>query len=115
MSEDCIFCQIIAREIPSEIVYEDEQVLAFRDINPAAPVHILVIPKKHIPTIADITEEDLELMGRIHMVIKQLAEEQGVAESGYRVVANCRESATQSVFHVHFHLLGGRSFGWPPG
>lgn len=115
MSIDCLFCRIISQEIPSDIVYEDDLVLAFRDINPQAPVHILVIPKKHIPTIADLEDSDKELMGHIHLVIRDLAEKEGIAEKGYRVVANCRESAAQSVFHVHFHLLGGRSFGWPPG
>ncbi|NLJ84996.1 MAG: histidine triad nucleotide-binding protein [Firmicutes bacterium] len=115
MSVDCLFCRIISQEIPSDIVYEDDMVLAFRDINPQAPVHILVIPKKHIPTIADLEDGDQGLLGHIHLVIRDLAEKEGIAEHGYRVVINCRESAAQSVFHVHFHLLGGRSFGWPPG
>ncbi|NMB25483.1 MAG: histidine triad nucleotide-binding protein [Firmicutes bacterium] len=115
MGIDCLFCRIISQEIPSDIVYEDDFVLAFRDINPQAPVHILVIPKKHIPTIADLEDSDSELMGHIHMVIRDLAKQEGIAQAGYRVVANCRESAAQSVFHVHFHLLGGRSLGWPPG
>ncbi|NMB11647.1 MAG: histidine triad nucleotide-binding protein, partial [Firmicutes bacterium] len=105
MGAKCLFCRIISQEIPSDIVYEDDLVLAFRDINPEAPVHILVIPKKHIPTIADLEDTDKELMGHIHLVIKTLAEREGIAERGYRVVANCRESAAQSVFHVHFHLL----------
>lgn len=115
MVADCLFCRIISQEIPSDIIYEDEKVLAFRDINPQAPVHVLVIPKKHIPTIADLEDRDGELMGYIHLVIRDLAEKEGIAEKGYRVVVNCRESAAQSVFHVHFHLLGGRSLGWPPG
>ncbi|NLK07870.1 MAG: histidine triad nucleotide-binding protein [Firmicutes bacterium] len=112
---DCLFCRIVSREIPSDIVYEDELVIAFNDINPQAPVHMLVIPKKHIPTIADLEDADRDLFGHIHMVIKDLARQEGIDEKGYRVVVNCRESAGQSVFHVHFHLLGGRSLGWPPG
>ena len=114
MSIDCLFCRIISQEIPSDIVYEDDLVLAFRDISPQAPVHILVIPKKHIPSRGS-EDGDKELMGHIHLVIRDSAEKEGIADKGYRVVVNCRESAAQSVFHIHFHLLGGRSFGWPPG
>lgn len=111
---DCIFCKIAGKEIPSEILYEDEQVVAFADIVPQAPVHILIIPKKHIPSLAQLTEADEALMGHVVVVAKKLAEQKGL-DTGYRLVTNCGESAGQSVMHIHFHLLGGRSFQWPPG
>lgn len=111
MSEDCIFCKIIAKEIPSAIVYEDEDILAFKDINPAAPVHILIIPKKHIPTITDITEDDIALIGRIHLAAGKIAREQGIFDQGFRLVNNCRSHGGQVVFHLHFHLLGGKNLG----
>ncbi|HHX77595.1 MAG TPA: histidine triad nucleotide-binding protein [Firmicutes bacterium] len=106
MSE-CIFCQIVSGKIPSEKVYEDEQVLAFKDINPKAPVHILVIPKKHIPTLNDIEAEDAQLIGRIHLAIKEIAARLGFAGYGYNVINNCGAGAGQIVFHIHFHLLSG--------
>jgi histidine triad (HIT) family protein len=112
---DCIFCKIIKKEIPSKIVYEDELVLAFKDINPAAPTHVLIIPKKHIPTLVDLTEEDAGLIGHIHLTASKLAKDLGLSEDGFRVVNNCKENGGQTVFHLHFHLLGGRSMLWPPG
>jgi histidine triad (HIT) family protein len=113
MSES-IFTKIIKREIPADIVYEDDTTLAFRDINPQAPVHLLIIPKKHIATINDITEDDRELVGNLYYVAAKLAKEMGFAEDGYRVVMNCGESAGQTVFHIHLHLLAGKPMGWPP-
>lgn len=109
--EDCIFCKIINREIPSDIVYEDDEIIAFKDINPAAPIHILVIPKKHIPSLVELEKEDEILVGKIYSVINKIAEEQGVKESGYRVIVNCGKDAGQEVAHLHFHLLAGRQFG----
>lgn len=114
MSET-IFSKIIRREIPADIVYEDDEVLAFRDINPQAPVHVLVIPKKPIATLNDMQEEDVALLGRLHLAAKTIAEQEGVAESGYRVVMNCNEAGGQEVMHIHLHLLGGRRMQWPPG
>ncbi len=114
MSDD-LFLKIIAREIPADIVYEDDDVLAFRDVNPQAPLHVLVIPKTHIRTINDMQEHDAELFGKLFLAAKKIAEQQGVAEDGYRVVMNCNAAAGQTVFHVHLHLLGGRGFSWPPG
>ncbi len=112
---DNLFLRIINREIPAEIVYEDDDVLAFRDINPQAPLHLLVIPKKHIRTLNDAREEDQGLLGKLVLVAQKLARENGVAEEGYRVVMNCNRGAGQTVFHVHLHLLGGRELSWPPG
>lgn len=112
---DTIFSRILSKEIPADIVYEDEQCVAFRDVNPQAPTHILVIPRKEIPTVDDIAEEDEALVGHCVRVASRIAGEQGLGESGYRLVWNCREGAGQTVFHLHLHLLGGRSFQWPPG
>jgi histidine triad (HIT) family protein len=114
MMQDNIFLKIIERKIPAKIVYEDVRCLAFHDINPQAPVHVLVIPRKVIRTHADIGEEDRELIGHLHRVASQLAEQLHIAD-GYRVVVNCKEPAGQTVPHLHLHLLGGRSFHWPPG
>ncbi|QER42402.1 histidine triad nucleotide-binding protein [Thermodesulfobacterium sp. TA1] len=111
----CIFCKIATQEIPAKVVYEDEKVIAFHDINPQAPYHILVIPKKHLSTLLELTEEDKELIGHIYLVINQIAKDLGFAERGYRVVVNCKEEAGQTVFHLHFHVLAGRGMGWPPG
>jgi histidine triad (HIT) family protein len=112
---DCLFCKIAAGEIPAKIVFEDERVVAFEDIQPQAPIHILIIPRKHIPTLLDLDEEDQELLGYMHLVANHIAGEKSLAESGFRLVTNCKESAGQLVFHIHIHLLGGREFGWPPG
>ena len=113
--QDCLFCKIISKEIPAEIVYEDDQTLAFKDIRPAAPAHILVIPKKHIPTLVDLQAEDVELMGHIVLTASRLADKLGVSEEGFRLVSNCKEAGGQTVFHIHFHLIGGRQMQWPPG
>jgi histidine triad (HIT) family protein len=114
MLTDNIFLKIIERKIKADIVYEDERCLAFRDVNPQAPTHVLIIPKKVIPTHADLTEADRDLLGHLHLVAVQLANQLGLDE-GYRIVVNCKEKAGQTVPHLHFHLLGGRPFGWPPG
>jgi len=111
----CIFCRIAAGEVPADVVYQDDSVVAFRDITPRAPTHLLVIPRKHIPSLCDIGPLDEALVGHIVQVAAQLAGSEGIAESGFRVVANCGPQAGQSVDHVHFHLLGGRVLGWPPG
>jgi len=112
---DCIFCKIARKEIPAKIVYEDRQVVAFEDINPQAPTHTLVIPKSHFPTLNDIGAEEEGLLGHMTLVATRIAKDKGLDATGYRVVANCLESAGQSVFHIHLHLLGGRRFTWPPG
>lgn len=114
MSATTIFGKIIAREIPADIVYEDDQCLAFRDINAQAPTHLLVIPKREIPSLDCVTPGDAELIGHIHLVIARIAKELGLND-GYRVVVNCGRDAGQTVDHLHFHLLGGRALGWPPG
>ena len=106
----CVFCKIVNGEIPAKVVYEDDKVMAFHDINPQAPVHILVIPKEHIPTVNDL-EEKQELIGHIFMVIKEIAREMGIAESGYRVLVNCNRDGGQEIYHIHFHLLGGAPLG----
>ncbi|MCL5104134.1 MAG: histidine triad nucleotide-binding protein [Armatimonadetes bacterium] len=112
---DCVFCKIANKEI-GKLVYEDDSVAAFDDLNPRAPVHVLIIPKKHIARISDVADgEDAALMGHILVVANKIAAERGISDEGYRVVANCNEAAGQSVWHVHFHLLGGRELGWPPG
>ena len=111
MKDDCLFCKIIKGEIPSDKVYEDEEILAFRDINPAAPIHILVIPKKHIASLAHMEKEDEIIVGKIYGVINKIAEEQGFKENGYRVIVNCGKDAGQEVMHLHFHLLAGAKFG----
>lgn len=113
MSET-IFTKIINREIPADILYEDDIALAFSDINPQAPVHFLVIPKKAIATINDITEDDRELVGHLYLVAAKIAKEKGFADDGYRVVMNCGENSGQTVFHIHLHVLGGKPLGWPP-
>jgi histidine triad (HIT) family protein len=113
--DGCIFCSIIEGKIPSKKVYEDDQVFAFWDINPEAPVHVLIIPKQHIESINELNEDNLKVVGHIYNTAKKIAKELGVAESGYRVVSNCGSDAGQTVFHIHFHLLGGRNLSWPPG
>ena len=109
--EDCLFCKIIKGEIPSNKVYEDEEILAFKDINPVAPIHILVIPKKHIGSLAHMEKEDEIIVGKIYGVINKIAEEQEFKENGYRVIVNCGKDAGQEVMHLHFHLLAGKKFG----
>lgn len=114
MSDD-LFLKIINREIPADIVYEDDDVLGFSDINPQAPTHVLVIPKKRIATINDIQTEDAELVGKLFLAAQTIAKNKGFAEDGYRVVMNCNQAAGQTVYHIHLHLLGGRDLSWPPG
>lgn len=114
MLADNLFLKIIERKIPADIVFEDERCLAFRDINPQAPVHVLIIPRKVIPTHADLTEDDRDLLGHLHLVAARLAVQLGLQE-GYRLVLNCQEQAGQTVPHLHMHLLGGRAMKWPPG
>jgi histidine triad (HIT) family protein len=112
---DCTFCKIAAEEISVKKLYDNGEILAFRDINPKAPVHILIIPRKHIATLNDLVSEDTNLVGQIYLVGKQLASDLGVANSGYRTVINCNRDANQIIFHIHMHLLAGRKFSWPPG
>jgi histidine triad (HIT) family protein len=114
MLADNIFLKIVEKKIPAKIVHEDDQCVAFHDVNPQAPVHVLIIPRKVIRTHADIKPEDRELLGHLHLVAAQLAEKLGLA-AGYRLVLNCKEEAGQTVPHLHLHLLGGRAMGWPPG
>lgn len=115
MSENCLFCKIAAGEIPSTEVYSDEHIVAFRDISPAAPQHILLIPRKHIQSVATLTEQDGELMGKLLLTAKKIAVDLGVAQSGYRCVLNTGEDGGQTVHHLHLHLLAGRQMSWPPG
>lgn len=110
-----IFKKIIDKEIPAKIVYEDNEIMAFHDVSPQAPIHILIIPKKEIPTINDLSNDDAELIGRLIMKAKDIAKEKNIAEDGYRLVFNCNEGGGQSVFHIHLHLIGGRKLDWPPG
>ncbi|MEJ2086583.1 MAG: histidine triad nucleotide-binding protein [Acidobacteriota bacterium] len=112
---DCIFCKIASGEIPSDRVYEDDRLVAFRDLNPQAPTHILVIPKKHLSTLLDAELEDVDLLGRLQIAAVEIARGEGLDEDGFRLVTNCLEGAGQSVFHIHVHLLGGRPLRWPPG
>ena len=114
MLQDNIFLKIVEKKILARIIHEDDRCVAFHDVNPQAPVHVLIIPRKVIRTHADVTPEDRELLGHLHLVAAQLAEKLGLAE-GYRLVLNCKERAGQTVPHLHLHLLGGRAFGWPPG
>lgn len=114
MAEKTIFKRIIDREIPAKIVYEDEHCLAFEDINPVAPTHLVVIPKREIASVDALGEADAEVVGHLFVVVRELAAQRGLG-SGYRVVTNCGPDAGQTVAHLHFHLLGGRQFGWPPG
>lgn len=112
---DCLFCKITSKEIPAKIIYENDYIVAFEDINPQAPVHFLVIPKKHISTSLDITDEDNELIGRLYQAANKIARDRGIAEEGFRLVMNCNAGAGQTVFHIHIHVLGGRAMNWPPG
>lgn len=112
---DCLFCKMVAGDIKPDTVYEDDNVLAFRDVNPQAPTHILVIPKTHIATINDLKPENESLVGKLFLAAKKIASDEGLADRGYRTLMNCNEEAGQTVFHIHLHLLGGRPMGWPPG
>lgn len=112
---DCLFCKILAGEIPSEKVYEDDKIYAFKDIDPKAPVHVLVVPKEHIPSLNEATEEHQELLGYLNLQLPKIAWQLGIHKSGYRIVANTGSGAGQTVFHIHYHLLGGRELQWPPG
>ena len=112
---DCLFCKIINGEIPSDKVFENDDIYAFRDVNPVAPLHVLIIPKKHISSINEVETEDAELMGKLFLAAKQIAANEGYTDAGFRTVMNCGEDAGQTVFHVHMHLLAGRELLWPPG
>jgi histidine triad (HIT) family protein len=112
---DTIFSKIIERKIPADIVYEDDEVLAFRDVNPQAPTHVLIIPKKPIATVNDVQPDDAALIGKLVLTAKRIAADSGFAEEGYRLVMNCNTGGGQTVYHLHLHLLGGRRFSWPPG
>ena len=114
-NQDCLFCKIVAGQIPAQVVYNDERVLAFQDINPQAPVHVLVIPREHIESLNDAGRGDEAPLGHLLRVAARVANEQGVAESGYRTVVNTGAGAGQSVFHLHLHVIGGRALSWPPG
>ena len=112
---DCLFCKIRDGEIQGDIVYDDDDVLAFNDVNPQALVHVLIIPKKHISTTNDLSDADEAIMGKLFLVAKKIAVERGVSDDGYRMVVNCNQKAGQSVFHIHMHLLADRVMRWPPG
>ncbi|ADQ15103.1 histidine triad nucleotide-binding protein [Halanaerobium hydrogeniformans] len=113
--EDCLFCKIATGEMETDFVYSDDRLVVFKDINPQAPVHLLIVPKKHISNLNNLEKENNNLIGHIYQVAKQLAAEKNIAESGYRIVSNCNDDGGQSVYHIHFHLLGGRKLQWPPG
>jgi histidine triad (HIT) family protein len=112
---DCLFCRIIAGEIPGAIVHSDERIVAFKDVNPQAPMHVLIVPRRHVATLNDLSVEDDALVGEMTRVAAALARTNGHADGGYRTVFNCNANAGQTVFHIHLHLLGGRRLGWPPG
>lgn len=112
---DCLFCKIRDGEIQGDIVYEDDDVLAFNDVNPQAPIHVLIIPKRHISTTNDLNDADEAIMGKLFSVAKTIASQRGVSDDGYRMVVNCNQKAGQTVFHIHMHLLAGRVMRWPPG
>ena len=111
---DCLFCKMVAGVIKPDTVYEDQDILAFKDIHPRAPLHVLVVPKIHIPTLNDLKPEQAELVGKLFLAAQAIAQQQGYAEMGYRTVLNCNADAGQSIFHIHLHVLGGRAMGWPP-
>ncbi len=112
---DCIFCKIAAKQVPAKIAFENAHLLAFHDIHPMAPVHLQIIPKRHIARVSELDKENAEIIGQLVLTANKLAAEMGVAEPGYRLVINCNPAAGQSVYHLHLHLLGGRSMSWPPG
>lgn len=114
MSE-CLFCKMLKKEIPADVVYQDDDVMAFNDINPQAPIHVLIIPCIHLETINDLQAEHTEIVGKLFLAAKEIAKQKGIAEGGYRTVINCNADAGQTVFHLHLHLLGGRQMDWPPG
>ena len=114
-TRDCLFCKVIAKEIPGQIVHEDDELVAFRDINPQAPMHVLIVPRRHIATLNDLVALDDALVGSMFRLAAGLAAQHGYADSGYRTVFNCNREAGQSVFHIHLHVLGGRTLAWPPG
>ena len=113
--DECLFCKMIAGDIPADVVYQDDDVLAFRDINPQAPVHVLIIPKRHISTLNDLASEDAALIGKLSLAAAKIAAQEGIAESGYRTLINTNREGGQVVFHIHMHLMGGRRMLWPPG
>ena len=113
--DECIFCKIIKKQIPCDIVYEDDKVIGFKDISPEAPVHVIIIPKQHISDLNCLQQDESEIIGHIFIVAKQIAKTLGIAEDGYRIVNNCGKQGGQTVQHLHFHLLGGRMLKWPPG
>ena len=116
MSEsDCLFCKIVSGDISADIVYSDDEVVAFRDINPQAPTHVLIVPRRHVATINDIDKEHRTDVGALFVAARNIAKDEGIDAAGYRVTMNCNEAAGQTVFHLHLHLLGGRGFTWPPG
>lgn len=113
VSQDCLFCRIVAGDLPADVIRESERTLAFRDINPQAPSHVLIIPREHVPSLNQL--RDPEVVGRMAMLAAEIAKQEGIADSGYRTVINTNADAGQTVFHIHMHLLGGRGMGWPPG
>lgn len=115
MAADCLFCKIRDGAIPAKLVYQDDRCFAFRDINPQAPTHVLVVPRKHIATLNDLGPDDGPLVGHLHSVAAKIARDEGIAEAGWRALLNVNKGAGQTVFHIHLHVLGGRPFGWPPG
>ncbi len=115
MNQDCIFCRIVSGQIPAKTVYEDDRLIAFHDVSPQAPVHVLLIPRAHISTLLETTDDDASLLGELQHRAVEIARELGLDKTGFRLVTNCLEDAGQSVFHIHLHLLGGRKFSWPPG
>ena len=114
-SADCLFCKISAGDVPADLVYESDEAIAFRDISPRAPTHVLIIPRQHIETINDLGPVDAALVGNLFLVAQQIAKDEGISDNGYRVVMNCNADAGQTVFHLHLHMLGGRQLNWPPG
>lgn len=112
---DCLFCKIAEGKIPAQVVFEDDEIIAFRDVNPQAPTHVLLVPRRHIPTLNDLRPSDGMLVGKLLLQARNLAEQGGIAADGYRTVFNCNRDGGQSVYHIHLHLLGGRALHWPPG
>ena len=111
----CLFCDIVEKKIPANVIFENDDLVAFRDIDPKAPTHVLIIPRKHVSSINDLSENETTLMGNMTLVAKEIAHKEGIAKSGYRLVMNCNNDGGQTVYHIHLHLLGGRWMAWPPG